>query len=402
MGDLTSPKRRYVRRPVRGKALLGWFRTGAATYAHFACGHGTSVHRHFFDSSALPGHQARSTVMNSERFARPSPRFSETASRETQARKWSILHWTVKPRQRVTAPVPFTRRSARSLGVTRHALLTDARYEQLTRGVWVDTEPETTVITPTWAEHQWLRQHVRLSAYTCTDPEAVGCNVTAARLYGLPLPRSADKRVHVALSDLNATKRRRGLVLHRYAGLQSCDFFGLSLIAVPQLFAELAAVLTIEQLVTFGDAAVGRWHCGPLTTIDAIRAEVASRTRLIGRRTADRALDLMREDVDSPPETEVRLRLVAAGLPEPTVHPPVYCSTIDAVLRPDMGYPGVKVAIEYEGEHHRSSSEQFAEDNRRAAALEAEGWTIVKVSKDTDKAEFCHIVEQHLRRLGYV
>lgn len=298
------------------------------------------------------------------------------------------------------APVPFSRAEAAARGVTRHKLLTSSRYVQVTHGMWIDTEPETDIIAPIWADDDWARDQVRLTAGIGIDPRSVGCNVTAARLYGLPLPGSADKRLHVALGEMNASRRRRDAVLHRYVRLRADDFFGLPLISVPQLFAELAGVLTTEQLVELGDAAVGRWQCGPLTTIAEIRAELAARSRLVGRQTAQKAIELVREDVDSPPATRLRLQLIAAGFPEPSVHPAVYCGLIDSVLHPDMGYPAIRFAIEYEGDHHRTSPSQFAEDNRRIAALEAEGWFVLRVSKRSNWADIRRIVEYHLRRAG--
>lgn len=298
------------------------------------------------------------------------------------------------------APVPFSRTEAAALGVTRHMLLTSSRFKQITHGMWIDTKPETEIFAPVWADDQWAWNQVRLTAGIGVDPRSVGCNVTAARLYGLPLPRSTDKRLHVALGEANASRRRRDAVLHRYVRLRADNFFGLPLISVPQLFAELAGVLTTEQLVELGDAAVGRWHCGPLTTIAEIRAELAARSRLVGRRVAQSAIELVREDVDSPPETRLRLRLIAAGFPEPSVHPAVYCRLIDSVLHPDLGYPEIRFAIEYEGDHHRSSPAQFAEDNRRIAALEAEGWFVLRVSKRSNLADICRIIEHHLGRAG--
>lgn len=67
-----------------------------------------------------------------------------------------------------------------------------------------------------------------------------------------------------------------------------------------------------------------------------------------------------------------------------------------------MGYPSIRLAIEYEGDHHRSSPTQFAEDNRRISALQAEGWTVIRVSKDSDMAEICGLIAHHLRAGGLI
>ncbi len=328
--------------------------------------------------------------------APPSPRDA------LKPRTLRVRSWMEKPRQLMTAAVPFTRADGVSRGITRRALEDERKYKQLDYGVWVETVPTTRVVAPTWADTEWIEERVKLSGLVCVDPDIVACNVTAARLYGLPVPWNADARMHVAREDKNLFKHRKNVVFHRYEWLQSENFFGLPLITAAQLFVELARVLTVGQLVELGDAAVGRWHGGPLTTIDEIRAELASRCRVKGRLTAERALDLVRDDVDSPPETKLRLQLIDAGLPEPVVHPTVMCSLIGVHLHPDMGYPPIRLAIEYEGDHHRSSPAQFAEDNRRISALQAEGWTVIRVSKSSDMMEVCRLIAHHLRAGGII
>ncbi|WP_169253576.1 hypothetical protein [Brevibacterium sp. 'Marine'] len=317
-------------------------------------------------------------------------------------RKLRVRTWTEKPRQLMTAAIPFTRAQGVSRGITRRALDDERKYKQIGYGVWIESDPTTRVVAPRWADSEWIDERVKLSGMVCVDPDVVACNVTAARLYGLPVPWNADTRMHVAREDKGLSRRRKNVVFHRYEWLQSQNFYGLPLITPPQLFIELARVLTVGQLVEFGDAAVGRWHGGPLTTLDEIRAELASRRRVKGRRTAEHALGLVRDDVDSPAETRLRLCLINAGLPEPVVHPAVVCSLIDAQLHPDMGYPSIRLAIEYEGDHHRSSPAQFAEDNRRISALQAEGWTVIRVSKDSDMAEVCRLIAHKLRAGGLI
>lgn len=302
-----------------------------------------------------------------------------------------------RPVQFITAPVPFTRHQAPSLGLTLYRLKTDPRYCKLYHGAWVDTQPETEVIAPLWADHEWALKQMHLRALLRLYDDVAACNVTAARLYGLPLPPRMDEgRMHVATSALNASKSRRGVVLHRYGGLRVSSFFELPLISVPQLFIELAPIMTVDQLTAIGDAAIGRWTGGPLTSLSALRGEVAARDRIRDRRTAEQALDLIREDVDSPRETWLRLWLIRHGFPEPVIHPEIDCPVIPAVLHPDLGCPESKVAIEYEGDHHRRSDDQFAADNQRLEAMTAEGWTVLRVSKSTNMRQFGRLLRSHL------
>ncbi|MBM6590230.1 hypothetical protein [Brevibacterium sp. RIT 803] len=304
-----------------------------------------------------------------------------------------------EPIQFLTAPVPFTRDQVGPLGLSLHALRNSPRYTQLFHGVWIDNEPETAVPAPMWAGFEWANVQVGLSGMLRLHEGLAGTGITAARLYGLPLPRRlTDKRIHVASACPDFTLKRRGAVLHRYTSLKVANFCELPLISVPQLIVELATVLTVDELIAVAEAAIGQWHSGPLATPKAIRAEVDSRRYLRNRPLLASVLTLMRQNVDSPQETWLRLWIISQGFPEPTVHPPVQCSNLSYVLHPDLGYPELRLAIEYEGDHHRSSDRQFAADNERIQNLVAQGWTVLRVSKATNMDRFRQLLRHHLAR----
>ncbi|WP_309132353.1 hypothetical protein [Brevibacterium sp.] len=299
------------------------------------------------------------------------------------------------------APVPFTRRDLARRGITRYALMTDPRYRQILRGVWIDTRPDTAVPTPAWAEREWLEEWVKLRGISLLYPDLVGSHLSAARIYGLPIPsRIKDRRAHVSTRSYRKKIERRGLLLHYSAGLayEHLEAFDLPLVTVPQLMIDLAPILSAEELVQIGDAAISRQRSGPYTTLKLMRDECEKRRPLKFRTKLERALDLIRPKVDSPRETWLRLWIMSCGLPEPDVHPPVQCSVRNIVLHPDLGYPELKLAIEYEGDHHRTSARQFADDIERRQLLEAEGWTVLRVSKGTNMATFAQLLAACLNR----
>jgi hypothetical protein len=85
-------------------------------------------------------------------------------------------------------------------------------------------------------------------------------------------------------------------------------------------WAQCAAELELDELVAIGDALAGRWS----PEAAAREMPLAELRRVVeawgGRRGARRlseALDLVRPNVWSPKETELRLLLVRAGVPEP-------------------------------------------------------------------------------------
>jgi very-short-patch-repair endonuclease len=86
------------------------------------------------------------------------------------------------------------------------------------------------------------------------------------------------------------------------------------------------------------------------------------------------ALDLADAGAESPKETELRLLLVRDGLPRPVTQIKV------GRRRIDMGWPQWKVAVEYDGEHHWTDPDEYADNIDRLEFLAAQGWIIVRVS----------------------
>lgn len=52
------------------------------------------------------------------------------------------------------------------------------------------------------------------------------------------------------------------------------------------------------------------------------------------------------------------------------------------VARTDLAYPELKVAIEYEGDGHRTSAEQWRRDIQRQRELEALGWIVIRLTQE--------------------
>jgi hypothetical protein len=92
-----------------------------------------------------------------------------------------------------------------------------------------------------------------------------------------------------------------------------------------------------------------------------------------------RAAGLVRERVDSPQETVLRLCLVLAGLPEPSCN--LTIGTNDYPIgRVDLVYERLKVIIEYEGDQHRTDKWQWNLDIGRQEEFMAAGWTVIRVT----------------------
>lgn len=93
-----------------------------------------------------------------------------------------------------------------------------------------------------------------------------------------------------------------------------------------------------------------------------------------GIRRAHVALPLVDAGAESPRETWLRLLLVRAGFPPPRTQISVYDEYGQLIAVLDMGWQHVKVAVDYEGDHHRMDRRRFNHDIRRAEAVTALGW----------------------------
>ncbi|OBJ71349.1 hypothetical protein [Mycobacterium colombiense] len=99
-------------------------------------------------------------------------------------------------------------------------------------------------------------------------------------------------------------------------------------------------------------------------------------------RRARRALALVDAGAESPRETWLRLLLIAAGYPRPSTQIPVYGSYGELVAVLDMGWESIKLAVEYDGDHHRSDRRQFNKDIRRAESLAEMGWINIRITAE--------------------
>jgi very-short-patch-repair endonuclease len=109
--------------------------------------------------------------------------------------------------------------------------------------------------------------------------------------------------------------------------------------------------------------------------------ELAARHRHTrGLRQLEAALDLMDAGAESPQETWLRLLIIRAGYPRPRTQIPVPRPDGRGWYYLDMGWEDIKLAAEYDGDHHRTTRDRFAYEIERAEDLHTLGWTVVKVT----------------------
>jgi hypothetical protein len=98
-----------------------------------------------------------------------------------------------------------------------------------------------------------------------------------------------------------------------------------------------------------------------------------------GLRRLEAALDLVDPGAQSPRESYLRLLLIDAGLPRPRTQIPVLGADGIPFAYLDMGWEDSMVAVEYDGDQHRTDRRQYVKDIRRLETLERMGWIVVRV-----------------------
>jgi hypothetical protein len=128
----------------------------------------------------------------------------------------------------------------------------------------------------------------------------------------------------------------------------------------------IEAVVAVDAMLAAG-----------LVTPAGLEAVAAARPGWPGLVQLRRVLELCDAGAESPQESRLRLVLVAGGLPRPVCQYEVFDRNGCLVARLDLAYPDLKLAIEYEGDHHRDR-DAFQRDLRRVNRLRALGWTVLR------------------------
>ena len=257
---------------------------------------------------------------------------------------------------------PFTRAAALQAGLTDRQL-GGPRFRRLLHRVYVAAD-----VTPSPDQRA-------AAALLLHGAHAVLSHTSAARLVGAPVPD--DGVEHVTVSHPDQRRRQRQLACH-VAALDAAEVRvvrGLRVTSPERLFVDLASCLSLVDLVVLGDWLVRRGH----TRCVALRGYVHG---FSGRhaRAARRAADLVRDAVDSPMETRLRLLIVLAGLPEPVVNLRIRDDFGVVVMRLDLCWPEHRLAVEYDGRHHVERVDQWERDHGRRDELENDGWRLLVVT----------------------
>lgn len=213
--------------------------------------------------------------------------------------------------------------------------------------------------------------------------------LAAAELRGWPIPRRFREtvRIEVAYQTGGARPAGRSVVpiCIRQRDWSDTEIRDVRVTSAPLTLLVLSRSCTPHELVVLMDAAVTRSSNYPKlvargeSTLEELRRSASQFASAHGRAAFAWAADRARVGAESPFETLLRLSLVHAGLPEPELQHEVRDGgRLVAVL--DLAYPELRIAIEYEGDHHRTSQAQWRRDIERTRMLQALGWRVIRVT----------------------
>ena len=234
------------------------------------------------------------------------------------------------------------------------------------------------------------------AAILALPSSAVLAEVTAARLWGLPVPNRRTMEQVVAVVPPGSWQPQRNFS-HVYRRILHSDEIvildGRTLTTPARTFADCARSWSLPDALALGDAAVRA--C--LMTIEEATSVVRRMRRLPGLKFARRVLPFIDSQAGSPQESRVRGIIINAGLPIPRPNVRILDENGGFIAIGDLVYDEWMIVIEYDGAHHRDPLRQ-AKDATRRTRLREIGFYVVEITAD-DVRWPSRVVEKVLRAL---
>jgi very-short-patch-repair endonuclease len=261
-------------------------------------------------------------------------------------------------------PGPFLGSEAIAAGkVRKHELR--SRYRAMLPGVYLPRGVVPTFRERVLAAHIWARR------------DAVFAGLTAARMFGA---KWVDDDLPIEMFKHARPPDGVRCYSVQVPSDELCRIAGLPVTMPARTAFDIGRRYASREI----DKAVA--HLDALGRATSLRVEdvhdIADRHRgARGIRRLYEALEFYDPGAESPKETWLRVLLVKAGFPRPRTQTPVGPYFLD------MGWENLKLAAEYDGDHHRSDPVQFAKDIERLERIAELGWLVLRASAKSDKEE---------------
>lgn len=226
---------------------------------------------------------------------------------------------------------------------------------------------------------------------------------TALELAGVELPYCpslSQKDFHITVLDASARTRMKGVHEHvwRQPFCYNTMANAVRYMTPVDTWVQFGQYLGVIELIVLAESII---RAG-LATKEQLSNRLDSFHRIIGRKRCDAAIRLISSS-DSVQETRTRLALLSFGLPCPVPQHTIVDPQTGERFVVDMAYPEQRVAIEYDGDHHRTFRTQYVRDQKKRSRLHNLGWKVVVVfAGDLCRADKQRVLAQEVANcLGF-
>jgi hypothetical protein len=290
--------------------------------------------------------------------------------------RFDSLSYVSATSQTSTMTDPFLGSEALSVGgLTPYQLR--SRYVALHKDVYVPRDVELTAQLR--AKALWLRSRRR----------GVLAGYSASALHGA---KWISASLPAAIIDTNARREPRVQIWEdRISSDEVCVVDGMRVTSPERTALDLASRFPLDAAVAALDALVQATDL-KMADVEQLVARYRGRRGIKAARTA---LDFVDGGAQSPKETWLRLLLIRAGFSRPQTQIAVRNEWGWAEAYLDMGWEDIKVAVEYDGEHHANSRYHYRKDIRRHEKLAHHyGWIVVRVVAEDHPEDIIHRVRE--------
>lgn len=275
----------------------------------------------------------------------------------------------------------FLGREAMGDGLSRHDLR--RWYRPLFRGAYMSKWA-----TPTLGDRA-------LGAWLTSDRTGVIAGVAASALHGAAFV-DATEPVEILIND---RRRQSGLIVRmdRIADDEVVSVGDLPVTTPARTAFDLGRYQKRYAAIGRMDALM---RAAPFRA-DEVIALMKRYGPVRGVRQLRELLPLVDAGAESLKESWLRLLLIDNGFPIPETQIAVFDGGLIPFASLDMGWRHVQLAVEYDGDQHRTDRPQYVKDVKRHPRVAKRGWEVIRVLKEDSTSEILAVVyEAWLRRGG--
>ena len=274
----------------------------------------------------------------------------------------------------------FLGREAMGDGLPRHELR--RWYRPLFRGVYVPKRA-----TPTLADRA-------VGAWLTSDRTGVIAGLAASALHGASWIDDTAP-IEILVDD---RRRQSGLIIRmdRVADDEITSVTDLPVTTWARTAFDLGRYQKRYAAIARLDALM---RAAPFS-IDEVSMLMQRYGPVRGVRQLRELLPLVDPGAESPKESWLRLLLIDNGFPIPETQIPLFDGGVDPFAVLDMGWRHIQLAVEYDGDQHRTDRPQYVKDRRRLPRIEKHGWEVIRVIAEDRDFDILSAVYEAWRRRG--